>query len=67
MSLTFHPLVGPFAEKVDKYFGIKGSLIEINPGKVLLPPQYSKIGQSILDAPVREDDIWLLSYPRTGM
>lgn len=66
MSLICKPLTGTIHEKIDKYFGYKNSLIEVYPNKVYLPEQFEEIGQSILDAPVRKDDIWLLSYPRTG-
>lgn len=66
MSLTFEPLQGPFGEKADRYFGIKGSLVEVTPSKCLLPPKFESLAQQILDAPVRKDDVWLLSYPRTG-
>ncbi|GLV32779.1 Sulfotransferase 2 [Carabus blaptoides fortunei] len=66
MSLIYKPLTGTIREKIDKYFGYKNSLIEVYPNKIYLPEQIEEIGQSILDAPVRKDDIWLLSYPRTG-
>lgn len=66
MSLKFETLRGPFGERADKYFGVKGSLIEVTPSKCLMPPQFEGLGQQILDASVRPDDIWLLSYPRTG-
>lgn len=66
MSLTFETLQGPFGEKADRYFGLKGSLVEVTPGKCLMPPLFEKIGQEVLDAEVREDDVWLISYPRTG-
>ncbi|KAH1009132.1 luciferin sulfotransferase [Dendroctonus ponderosae] len=35
-------------------------------GQTMLPPYYSQFSQRVLDAPVKEDDIWLVSYPRTG-
>ncbi|CAG9759670.1 unnamed protein product [Ceutorhynchus assimilis] len=35
-------------------------------GKCLLPPYFDNFHQKILDASVREDDIWLVSFPRTG-
>lgn len=67
MSLKFETLQGTFGEKADKYFGIEGSLVEVTPSKCLMPPQYKDIGDKILDAEVRDDDVWLISYPRTGM
>lgn len=41
-------------------------MVEINPGKVILPADYMTIGQDILDMEVRESDVWMCSYPRTG-
>ncbi|XP_050304366.1 uncharacterized protein LOC126741932 [Anthonomus grandis grandis] len=35
-------------------------------GKCLLPPYFSEIQQKIFDFSVREDDVWLISFPRTG-
>lgn len=35
-------------------------------GKCLLPSHYKQFAGKILKAPVRKDDVWLVSYPRTG-
>lgn len=35
-------------------------------GKCLLPSHYKQFADKILGATVREDDVWLVSYPRTG-
>lgn len=66
MSFTVRPLRPEDAERVDKSFGVKGAMVEFNPGKCLLPPFHVKFAQQIIDAPVREDDVWLISFPRTG-
>ncbi|XP_044271320.1 luciferin sulfotransferase [Tribolium madens] len=66
MSYTVRQLSPEDAEVMDRAFGIKNSLMEFNPGKCLLPPFHDKIAQQIIDAPVREDDVWLISFPRTG-
>ncbi|RZB73451.1 amine sulfotransferase [Asbolus verrucosus] len=65
-SYTVKPLKPEDAEKLDEAFGVKGALLEFNPGQCVLPPYHIKIAQQIIDAPVREDDVWLLSFPRTG-
>lgn len=52
--------------RIDKMFGIKDTLIEVHPGKVLVPPRFQEIGQRILDLEVRPDDVWVCGYPRTG-
>lgn len=66
MSVTVKELNNEDLEIVDKAFGCKRGLIEFNPGQCLLPPYHERIAQQIADAPVREDDVWLISYPRTG-
>nr|CAD7457251.1 unnamed protein product [Timema tahoe] len=65
-QITYVKLGGDVASKLDTLFGVEGSLVEVNPGRVLMPPQYQEIGDRILNLPVRPDDVWLVSYPRTG-
>lgn len=65
-KLEYVKLVGDDAEKLFTLFGVEGCLVEVNPGRVLLPPKYEEIGERILDLPVLPDDVWLVSYPRTG-
>lgn len=64
--ITFDRLEGAEAAKLDELFGVKDCLIEVNPGRVLLPPEFKEFGERIVDLNVRPDDIWLVSYPRTG-
>ncbi|KAL0276598.1 UNVERIFIED_CONTAM: hypothetical protein PYX00_004141 [Menopon gallinae] len=64
--ITYERIEGEDADKLDELFGVKDCLIEVNPGHVLLPPDFQEIGQRIVDLEVREDDVWLVSYPRTG-
>lgn len=66
MSYTVRKLDPADSERLDKGFGVKDAFLEFNPGHCVLPPWHVKIVQQILDAPVYEDDVWLLSYPRTG-
>ncbi|CAH0554474.1 unnamed protein product [Brassicogethes aeneus] len=54
------------AKKIDKAFGRDNSFLEFNPGKCLLPPSHTLFAERILSFDVREDDIWLISFPRTG-
>lgn len=65
-TVRFERLEGALAERLDSLFGVPGCLIEVNPGKVLLPPKYRELGQRIKDFKVRPDDVWVISYPRTG-
>lgn len=66
MSFSVKPIVGEYAEKLDKVFGVKDALLEYNPGKCLMPFYFSDIAQQVLDASIRDDDVWLVSFPRTG-
>lgn len=55
-----------YSEKLDEMFKKKDSFLEFNPGKCLLPELFSDVAQKVLDADVREDDLWFISFPRTG-
>lgn len=66
MSLSYTTVDGIVGEKLDEIFGTKYSFLRVNPGQCLLPPQYAYIGPRIRDLEIRTDDIWLVSYPRTG-
>lgn len=60
------PLRGPFGEKLDKCFRRENGFVEVNPGNVIMPRKYSEICDEIIDSRVRKDDVWMISYPRTG-
>jgi len=66
MYIKYENLEDKFAKRLDDLFGVKGCLIEVNPGKCILPPKYKDLGQRIKNMEVRPDDVWLVSYPRTG-
>jgi hypothetical protein len=66
MQIKFDKVEENVLKKLDKLFGVENCLIEVNPGNVLLPPKYAEIGERILNLEVRSDDVWLISYPRTG-
>lgn len=57
---------GRYAEMLDKYFGVKDSLWEFGTSGCLLPIYHQNFAQRIIDAEVREDDIWFIGYPKTG-
>lgn len=60
------PLTGPVGEQLDKFFQRKNGFVNVNPGKVIMPRKYMEISDEIIDSHVRDDDVWLISYPRTG-
>lgn len=66
-SISVKPVEAAYAEKLDKIFGKKDSLVEYNPGRCLLPTTFEDVAQKVLDADVREDDLWFISFPRTGL
>jgi hypothetical protein len=50
----------------DRLFQLENSMIEVNPGNVIMPTLFRQIGDDIVDLPIRESDVWLCSFPRTG-
>ncbi|KAG5866098.1 hypothetical protein JTB14_015931 [Gonioctena quinquepunctata] len=64
--LSKKPLDEKFRKITDAGLGAENALVEFNPGRCILPPFFENYASQILDAPVREDDVWLVSYPRTG-
>lgn len=66
MNFTKKPLENKFGKITDKGLRVQNALYEFNPGKCLLPGFFDHYIQQIWDAPVRKDDVWLVSYPRTG-
>jgi hypothetical protein len=47
-------------------FNRQNCLIEVNPGRMLLPEKYKELGDRIRAMEVRPSDVWVVSYPRTG-
>lgn len=66
MSLTYTTVDGSIGDKLDKIFKVKSSFLKVQPGDCLLPPQYVFIGTKVRDLEIRNDDVWIVSYPRTG-
>ncbi|CAH0395138.1 unnamed protein product [Bemisia tabaci] len=65
MDISYKNLEGPVAKKLDTMFGVENCLIEVYPGKVLVPPKYKDLGERIRKMTVRPDDTFLVSLPRT--
>lgn len=66
MQIKYDKVDENVLKKLDELFGVENCLIEVNPGNVLLPPKFEEIGERILNLEVRPDDVWLVSYPRSG-
>jgi hypothetical protein len=52
--------------KLSKIFQSEFGFVNVQDG-VILPKKFGEIGDAIYNLSVRKDDIWLVSYPRTGL
>lgn len=52
---------------LDTFFKRKNLFIKVNPGNVIMPRAMSEIGDEICKFSVRKNDIWMISYPRSGI
>ncbi|KAJ6635541.1 Luciferin sulfotransferase [Pseudolycoriella hygida] len=66
MRLTYKSLDDSIADRLDSFFNKNNSFIEVNPGNVIMPRLFQDIGDEVLSFNVRQDDVWMVSYPRTG-
>jgi len=66
MDISYQDLNDEAIDYIEKCFSNFNTFIIVNPGNVIMPRKYNEIGQSIIDFKIRSDDVWLLSYPRTG-
>nr|CAI5870017.1 unnamed protein product [Callosobruchus analis] len=66
MRVSRHQLDDRFRSIYENQLGEGNSLWEFYPGKVVLPAFFENYAGRILDASVRKDDVWLVSYPKTG-
>lgn len=64
--MHFKTLDGLMGERLDNFFKRKNCFVEVQPGNVIMPRKFSEIGEEVLEFSVRENDVWLISYPRTG-
>ncbi|XP_011259794.1 sulfotransferase family cytosolic 1B member 1 [Camponotus floridanus] len=65
-SFVFSTIEDEKGEKLDEMFGVKPSFLKVLPSQSLLPPKIVFYAQKIRDLTVYEDDVWMISYPRTG-
>ncbi|XP_043268973.1 luciferin sulfotransferase [Venturia canescens] len=66
MELTFKTVDGKIGAKLDQMYGVKSSFVRVEPGHCLVPPQYIFLATKIRDMEIRNEDVWMVSYPRTG-
>jgi len=65
-SFVFSTIENENGRKLDEMFGVKPSFLKVQPGNCLLPLQFVFYAQKIRDLTIYEDDVWMISYPRTG-
>ncbi|XP_062704881.1 luciferin sulfotransferase-like [Aedes albopictus] len=66
MNIEYRKLDRDLQERLDGFFRTNNSLVEVHPGRVLMPSKFQEIGEDIKNFEIRSDDVWLHSYPRTG-
>ncbi|KAG7191123.1 hypothetical protein KM043_007155 [Ampulex compressa] len=64
--ITFSTIDGDIGKRLNDMYGANPSFLRVQPSGCLFPPQYVFYARKIRDMEVREDDVWLISYPRTG-
>ncbi|KAI5715415.1 hypothetical protein M8J77_015580 [Diaphorina citri] len=64
--VTYEKLESECGDKLDSMFGLKDCLLRVHPGRVVIPPKFKEMGEVIYNMEVRPDDVWLVSFPRTG-
>lgn len=64
--ITLTTIEGDVGARMDKIFGLKSSFLRVEPSHCLLPPHFVFYGTKIRDMEIYEDDVWMVSYPRTG-
>lgn len=64
--VTYEKLENETGSKLDAMFGLQDCLLRVNPGRVVIPPKFKDMGEAIRNMEVRPDDVWVVSFPRTG-
>lgn len=65
-SFQFSTIDDENGEKLDEMFQLKPSFLRVQPSRCILPPKFIFYAQKVRDFTVYEDDVWMISYPRTG-
>lgn len=68
MELRYHTLEDEVSKKVQKACqrAMPAGEEVVSPPGVVLPSNYKNYAQRILDLEVREDDVWVISFPKCG-
>lgn len=65
MKVKIENLDEAISKKLIETFQSKNSFVKVE-GDVILPEKYAELAEDIKNLKIREDDVFLCSYPRTG-
>lgn len=66
MQLTYRELDADIVRRTNAIFPAQDCFVEVLPDKLIIPRKFVELGESIRELPCYEDDVWMISYPRTG-
>ncbi|KAH8406958.1 hypothetical protein KR222_001295 [Zaprionus bogoriensis] len=66
MQLTYRELDADIVRRTNAIFPAQDCFVEVLPAQLIIPRKFVELGESIRELPVYEDDVWMISYPRTG-
>lgn len=49
-----------------KMAGERTGFVQVGPQKWFFPSKYAKEAENIYNFPVRKDDVWIVTFPRSG-
>ncbi|XP_017122493.1 luciferin sulfotransferase [Drosophila elegans] len=66
MQLSYRELEADIVRRTNAVFPAQNCFVEVLPDRLIIPRKYVELGDSIRSLPVFQDDVWMVSYPRTG-
>ncbi|EDW83235.1 uncharacterized protein Dwil_GK22430 [Drosophila willistoni] len=66
MQLIYRELDADIVRRTNALFPAQDCFVEVLPDQLIIPRKYIELGESIRSLPVYKDDVWMVSYPRTG-
>jgi len=66
MQLIYRELEADIVRRTNAVFPAQNCFVEVLPDHLIIPRKYVELGESIRSLPVYQDDVWMVSYPRTG-
>ncbi|XP_016981971.1 luciferin sulfotransferase [Drosophila rhopaloa] len=66
MQLIYRELEADIVRRTNAVFPAQNCFVEVLPDRLIIPRKYVELGDSIRSLPVFQDDVWMVSYPRTG-